>query len=287
MGMLALCWQVDMIRWESDSNEWSILNVLSDVYIAGLWMMNNHGQKLSESVDCKSTLEPNKPSHLLAFKTAGISFCDQLYFYEITLTVKIMYTHTPFSRPEKRNAHTQSSQQQFSELYFSYSSNMSPTTMKGRYPNSLFCGIAKLSGWKWSINSTQYANIIQSGDDVVYGALYFISAADEFDLDVSEGVPDHYEKQWHEVERLDGEAKGTGQVVRALMYVDAQRPDEGTIKDDYVVWIRKAVRDAKQYGLPDEYVEKCIQPYLPDSDEGEVEKDMDPVRIMFGKDQFK
>jgi gamma-glutamylcyclotransferase len=198
-----------------------------------------------------------------------------------------MYTHTPFSRPEKRNAQPSNQQQQFTELYFSYSSNLSPTTMKGRYPNSLFCGLAKLPGYRWSINSTQYANIVPSPDDNVYGALYFISAADETDLDVAEGVPDHYEKQWHEVERVDASGEGTGQVVKALMYVDAQRPDEGVMKEDYVVWIRKAVRDAKAHGLPDGYVEKYISPYLPANEEGEVEKDMDPIRIMFGKEQFK
>src|ERR1700761_8048470 len=156
-----------------------------------------------------------------------------------------MFTHTPYSAPRARNANTESSGQ-FSELYFSYSSNMSPETMKGRYPNSLFCGLAKLSGWRWNINSTEYANIIPaSEEDVVYGALYFITGSDEEDLDVGEGVPDHYDKQWIEVTRINADGSETEQKVTALMYIDSQRPDEGTIKPDYVVWIRKAIRDAK------------------------------------------
>lgn len=160
--------------------------------------------------------------------------------------------------------------------------------MKGRYPNSLFCGLAKLSGWRWTINSTQYANVVKSENesDFVYGSIYFISSADETDLDVSEGVPDHYDKQWHEVNRMDASGEATGQTVRALMYVDAQRPDEGVIKPDYIVWIRKAIRDAKPFGLPESYVDRYIRPWLPENEENEVEQDMDPIRIMFPKGAF-
>ena len=70
------------------------------------------------------------------------------------------------------------------------------------------------------------------------------------------------------------------------MYIDAQRPDEGVIKPDYVVWVRKAIRDAKEHGLPDSYVDQKIRPWLPASEEGEVEQDMDPIRIMFPKGAF-
>jgi hypothetical protein len=158
--------------------------------------------------------------------------------------------------------------------------------MKGRFPSSLFCGLAKLKGWRWTINSTQYANIVEtSDDDVVYGALYFISSSDETDLDTGEGVPDESQKQWHEVVRMNADGTETDQTVKALMYVDGQRKDEGMIKPDYIVWIRKAIRDGKQLGLPDDYVKESILPWLPE-EENEVEQDMEPVRIMFPKNAF-
>lgn len=83
----------------------------------------------------------------------------------------------------------------FSELYLGYASNLSPEAMKGRCPDSLFCGLARLDNWKWNINSTRYGNIIPSDGDVVYGALYFLSPRDEAGLDESEGVPWLYEKK--------------------------------------------------------------------------------------------
>ena len=168
----------------------------------------------------------------------------------------------------------------FKDLYFSYASNLSPLTMKGRHPGSLFCGLAKLDGWKFNINSTGFANIMQSEGDHVYGALYFISAADEAAIDDMESVPDHYQKQHLEVEKINKDGAERGQMVPALVYIDSIRPDEGQIGKAYVVWIRKAIRDARPFGLPDEYVERYIRPWLPASEEGEVEQDMEPVRMM-------
>ena len=71
-----------------------------------------------------------------------------------------------------------------------------------------------------------------------------------------------------------------------LMYIDGERVDDGDIMPDYLVWIRKAVRDAKPFGLPDDYVDKVIKPWLP-TKEGDEEEDKDPVRIMFSKNQLK
>ena len=174
----------------------------------------------------------------------------------------------------------------FSVLYFGYSSNLSPTTLKGRCPDSLFCGLARLDGWKWNINSTQYANIVPSKDDVVYGSLFFLSPRDEAGLDESEGVPWLYEKQWHEVTRIAADGSETGQKVKALMYVDVRRPDEGTIMSDYIVWINKAIRDAKPHGLPDEYVERYIRPLIPPTskEQEDNETEITAVRVMAPKD---
>ncbi|KAH8668779.1 hypothetical protein BX600DRAFT_510843 [Xylariales sp. PMI_506] len=46
-------------------------------------------------------------------------------------------------------------------LYFAYGSNLSPTQMAQRCPESRVLGLAHLPGWKWLINDRGYANIVQ------------------------------------------------------------------------------------------------------------------------------
>jgi gamma-glutamylcyclotransferase len=198
-----------------------------------------------------------------------------------------MFTHTP-GASKKAWTSKVDDDRPFSDVYFSYSSNLSPSTMKGRHPSSLFCGLAKLTGWKWQINSTRYANIIPaSEEDSIYGSLYFLSPADEAAMDEAEGVPYHYQKQHHEVVRVNGDGSETEQRIPALMYIDAERKEEGDIMPDYIVWIRKAIRDAKPFGLPDDYVERVILPWLPEASGDEVEEDMNPIRIMFSSNQMR
>lgn len=124
-----------------------------------------------------------------------------------------------------------------------------------------------------------------SKGDCVYGGLYFLSPRDEAGLDESEGVPWLYEKQWHDCMRINADGSEAGQKVPCLMYVDVQRPDEGTIEPDYVVWINKAIREAKQFGLPDDYVEKYIRPYIPLTSKEEEEREIQMVRVMAPRGQ--
>lgn len=113
----------------------------------------------------------------------------------------------------------------FSVLYFGYASNLSPTTMAGRCPDSLFCGLAKLNGWRWQINSTQYGNIVKSdsASDHVYGSLFFLSPRDEAGLDESEGVPWMYQKHTYEVMRINADGSKSGQMVSAMTCEPARR----------------------------------------------------------------
>jgi len=181
------------------------------------------------------------------------------------------------SKPLSANVDTS---RRFSELYFGYASKISPKAMRGRCPDSLSCGLARLDSWKWNINSTQYANIVPSEGDIVYGSLYFLSPRDEAGLDESEGIPWLYEKQWHEVRRINQDGSESAQVVKALVYVDVERLDEGIIMPDYVIWIAKAIRDAKPFGLPDNYAEKYLRKYLPPISKEQEERDLEPVRVM-------
>lgn len=222
-----------------------------------------------------------------------------------------MYSHTPGSGPRAWNSTSTNptSTPDYTEVYFSYSSNMSPQTsnphspplhfthtgsfysnrnpppVKGRHPHSLFAGLALLPNWRWTINTEHFANIVPSTapQDKVYGALYFITALDESGLDDMEGAPTHYQKQHLEVTRINADGSATDQKVTALVYVDTIRTEEAAIAPEYRVWIRKAVRDAKPFGLPDGYVEEVIAPHLVGED---VEEDMEPVRVVFSRNAF-
>jgi gamma-glutamylcyclotransferase len=163
-----------------------------------------------------------------------------------------------------------SSMTDFSCVYFGYGSNLSPRTMKQRCPDSLFIGLAILQDWKWMINETGYANIVPSPGDVVYGSLCFLSRRDEMALDESEGVPWLYEKKSLPVRRLvskDEESTdwaSTGAIeLQATAYVDVQRTTIGKIEREYVVWVKKAMEDGIQAGMPKDYAEKYIVPYMP------------------------
>lgn len=176
------------------------------------------------------------------------------------------------------------SDRRFSELYFGYASNLSPLAMKGRCPDSLFAGLARLDGWRFHINSTGYGNIVPStvpGDHVI-GALFFLSPRDEAGLDESEGVPWLYEKKSLKVQRVgtDGKvAEGAGEA-DCMTYVDVHRQDDGSIMPDYAVWIYKAIRDSKPHGLGEAYVEKYLRPWLPKHSDGDEERDLEAVRVM-------
>ena len=150
--------------------------------------------------------------------------------------------------------------------------------MKGRCPDSLFVGLARLDGWRWNINSTGYANIVSSPKDHVYGALFFLSPRDEAGLDESEGVPWMYEKKWLDVVRLGDEDASK---IPAIAYVDTARPDEGKIMPDYIVFLSKAIRETRPLGLPEEYIETYLRKYVPVMEKEDEEREIEMVRITY------
>lgn len=176
--------------------------------------------------------------------------------------------------------------------------------MKGRCPDSLFVGLARLDNWKWHINSTQYANIVPSPGDVVYGSLFFLSPRDEAGLDESEGVPWLYEKKsasllsnnnlclrtlayWADVSvryltctRISPDGSEISpDPVPCMTYVDVQRQDDGVIMPDYIIWITKAIREALPLGLPQSYIDKYIRPWIPTTYDESNEQEIQMVRV--------
>jgi len=140
--------------------------------------------------------------------------------------------------------------------YFAYGSNLWLDQMARRCPGSEFVGVAELRDWKWLICTRGYANIIPSPGDVVHGIVYALKPVNEESLDGYENVPHSYVKQTHEVE-MDGNA------VKALVYVDVVRQQEGNIKEEYITRMNYGISDALEKGLPEWYINKYLRPVIP------------------------
>jgi len=77
-------------------------------------------------------------------------------------------------------------------FYFAYGMNTNHNEMAGRCPESIFVGIAELSGYKLSFQHV--ADYTSQEDSILIGALWLISNKDEKALDKLEGYPNFYNK---------------------------------------------------------------------------------------------
>ncbi|KAM3480759.1 hypothetical protein MY5147_001048 [Beauveria neobassiana] len=167
-------------------------------------------------------------------------------------------------------------------LYFAYGSNLSTAQMRARCPLSTAIGLGFLPRWRWIINSRGYANILPPSsspssssssssttttDDGVYGLLYLLPPRDEESLDRFEGVPHAYEKLRCEVRWVrDGDGKllageeGGGEPVKALVYVDERRTDDGMPAKEYVGRMERGIEDAvRNWGLDEGYANRVMR----------------------------
>lgn len=175
------------------------------------------------------------------------------------------------------------------KLYFAYGSNLWLQQMDRRCPTSTYKGLARLSDWRWIINTRGYANVIPSHGDEVWGMIYALPPPDEAKLDVNEGVPFSYQKKALSVETWLGDAAGTnvdisrpGKWETVLCYVDASRVEEAKPKDEYVHRINMGIRDARMKGMPEAFVDKFLRPFIPAEKAGELEKEA-KVKIFTAK----
>ena len=154
-------------------------------------------------------------------------------------------------------------------LYFAYGSNLSPTQMANRCPNSKPIALAHLPGWKWLINGRGYANIVLEGSAVgpgVYGVLYDLDPADEMRLDGFEGVPIAYEKCYLEGTRIENgnENPPRRSEIQVLAYVDFKRVSPSIPKNEYVDRMNRGIEEAvRDWGLPKVYVDEVMRPFIP------------------------
>src|SRR6266849_4714474 len=112
---------------------------------------------------------------------------------------------------------------------------------------------------KWIINKRGVATIILSpdGSDYVWGTVLLLNTHDEQQLDNAES--DDYVKS---ILRVD--PTGSGKTTRkpgVLVYIDKETT-RGSPRPEYVVKLKKAMKDGKAKGIPQEYFDKYWKPFL-------------------------
>lgn len=168
-------------------------------------------------------------------------------------------------------------------LYFAYGSNLSTDQMRQRCPFSTPVGLAHLRGWRWFINGRGYANIapvevdsnsddeeetkgkgkaVARDEEGVYGLLYLMPPKDEDKLDGYEGVPWAYQKYKIDVQwaRGSGEGEEEGEPMKALIYVDGERIEEGPPREEYIERMERGIEDAvENWGLNEGYADRVMR----------------------------
>ena len=133
--------------------------------------------------------------------------------------------------------------------------------MDVRCPTSKYLGVARLKGYKWIISESGYANVVElksksqdsstaedESDDgeeykeEVFGLVYSLQPKDEAHLDINEGVPVAYTKEyltvdfWHS---KDGKKVNVGKdrsvEAKMLVYINRERVKESKPKKEYIV----------------------------------------------------
>ena len=141
------------------------------------------------------------------------------------------------------------------QYYFGYGSNLSKEQMAIRCPESKYYASGTLSGYSWLINTRGYASIKPSESDFVLGEIFTLSQQDVDYLDIYESVEEGmYLKSNLSVET----SKGT---IDCLVYI-ASDSTPGVPQDEYIERINLGIKSAN---LPDDYVQKAIRPFIPES----------------------
>ncbi|KAK4698026.1 gamma-glutamylcyclotransferase, partial [Lecanoromycetidae sp. Uapishka_2] len=170
----------------------------------------------------------------------------------------------------------------FTISYFGYGSNLWKEQMKSRCESSNYLGVGRLPAYRWIINSRGYANVVPStkASDEVYGLIYSLTLSDESALDVNEGVPYAYTKEMLSVDfwastdcsRTVDVTSAAGEKMDMLVYIDRERIQDSVPKDEYVYRMNMGIKDGLKAGIPQDYVDKVMRPFIPAEDMKHLEK---------------
>lgn len=175
-------------------------------------------------------------------------------------------------------------------IYLGYGSNLWQAQMDRRCPTSEYLGIGRLNGCRWMINERGYANVVNTSEparmlpgssipitNVSYGLVYSLQPKDEEGLDINEGVPIAYEKEYLSADfwpiRNDGkpiDVRDRPEKVDMLVYINRKQVTDSKPKDEYVYRMNMGIKDAIKEGVPQEYVDKTMRRFIPSKDYDEV-----------------
>jgi gamma-glutamylcyclotransferase (GGCT)/AIG2-like uncharacterized protein YtfP len=141
------------------------------------------------------------------------------------------------------------------QYYFGYGSNLSKEQMAIRCPESKYYASGTLSGYSWLINERGYASIKPSESDFVLGEIFTLSQQDVDYLDIYESVE---EGMYLKINLSVQTSKGT---IDCLVYI-ASDSTPGIPQEEYIERINLGIKSAN---LPDDYVQKAIRPFIPES----------------------
>lgn len=169
-------------------------------------------------------------------------------------------------------------------IYFGFGSNLWLEQMRTRCPTSTYLGVARLSDYKWIINSRGYANVVSSPSTskspkhahVVYGLVYSLLPSDETRLDRNEGVPEAYTKEYlpcdfwasEDGKPVDVSDEPTEKGMKMLVYIDRKRVSEDKPKEEYIYRMNRGIDDAVRMGVPKAYVEEVMRTFIPEDQGG-------------------
>lgn len=199
-------------------------------------------------------------------------------------------------------------------FYLAYGSNLSPKQMSLRLQadpsSSEPIAVARLDAHAWIICERGYANVVArpeteeaTNENVVWGLVYNLSAADEARLDMFEGHDElrnprpqvnpnpseqrqkpylqgdwdynkHYlpvtVTKWlvdpgkYGIETSDGMVTGQDiNSIRVLVYVDEIRTRRGKILGEYIGRMNRAIRESVELGLQQVWVDAVMRPQIP------------------------
>ncbi|KAF5349652.1 hypothetical protein D9756_008795 [Leucocoprinus leucothites] len=148
-------------------------------------------------------------------------------------------------------------------VYFGYGSNMWLDQMARRCPESKYLGVGLIKDWKWIICERGFANVKRSPGDILYGLIYELSETDEKNLDGYEHVPVYYLKKYHTITFLGTTSSPEKSETKALFYINGEWLKESPPNPEYIYRMNMAIADGIKAGIPEDYMEKYLRPFIP------------------------
>lgn len=94
--------------------------------------------------------------------------------------------------------------------------------------------------------------------------MYELTAADEHDLDLYEGPT--YAKKILPVLLTETKSEHAADTVEMLIYIDVLRKSESYPRKEYIYRMNMGIADALKQGVPQDYIDKYLRPFIPSPD---------------------